>query len=74
MEKLNNPNLQYDLHSILEARVLLQCKEVDGNHFMEWVVSENPFHKIEYHYSSRSSMMYDHYRMSSYYFKFGYGE
>ena len=68
MKKLNSPSLQYDLHSILEARVLLQCKEVEGKHFMEWVVSENPFHKIAYHYPDRASMMHDHYRMSSYYF------
>ena len=69
MEKLTNQTLQYDLHSILKARVLLQCKEVDNKHFMEWEVTENPLHKVEYHYSSRQSMMEDHYIISSYYFK-----
>ena len=69
MKKLTNQSLQYDLYSILEARVLLQCKEVDGNHYMEWVVSENPLHKVEYHYPDRETMMLDHYHFSSYYFK-----
>jgi len=69
MEKLINQTLQYNLHSILEARILLQCKEVDGKHFMEWIVEENPLHKVEYHYPDRASLMNDHYKISSYYFK-----
>ena len=68
MKKLINQTLQYDLYSILEARVLLQCKEVDGKHFMEWVVSKSPLHKLSYHYPNRQAMMEDHYRISGYYF------
>ena len=69
MEKLNNYSLQCDLYSILEADVLLQCKEVDNNHFMEWIVEEKPLHKVAYSYVSRELMMEDHYKISSFYFK-----
>ena len=69
MKKLNHKGLQDDLYSLLEADVLLQCKEVDNNHFMEWVVEENPLHKRSYHYASKELMMEDHYKISSYYFK-----
>ena len=69
MKKLINQGLQYDLYSILEARVLLHCKEVDGKHFMEWVISESPLHKVSYRYSNRQAMMEDHYIISGYYFK-----
>ena len=72
MEKLNNYSLQCDLYNILEAGVLLQCKEVDNNHFMEWIVKEKPLHKVLYSYSSRKLMMEDHYKISSFYFKLKY--
>jgi len=69
MKKLNHKGLQDDLYSLLEAGILLQCKEVDNKHFMEWVVKESPLHKIIYHYASRELMMEDHYKISSLYFK-----
>jgi len=69
MKKLINNSLQNDLYSILEADVLLNCKEEDGIHFMEWVENESPLHKMQYRYDSRELMMEDHYKISSYYFK-----
>lgn len=69
MKKLINQGLQYDLHSILEARVLLQCREVDGEFFMEWVISKSPLHKVAYQYSNRQTMMEDHYIIAGYYFQ-----
>ena len=69
MKKLTNYTLQHDLYSIIEAGCLLQCKEVDGKHFMEWVIEESPLHKKEYHYELRKEMMEDHYKISSYHFQ-----